>query len=88
MERNTVTCSSSAALRRPSRRSTGKIGNSRNKPIWILQGDQDSPALLEGSRVFYTVLQELGNERARYHEFMAEEKGMRQAPDTRKKAGD
>ena len=50
-----------------------KIENIRNKPIWILQGDQDKPALLDGSRNLYQELQELGNEQAKYHEFTVAE---------------
>ncbi len=50
-----------------------KIENIRNKPIWILQGDQDSASLLDGSRNLYAALQELGNEQAKYHEFTVAE---------------
>lgn len=51
-----------------------KIENIKNKPIWILQGDQDpNTSLLTGSRELYQTLQDLGNEQAKYHEFTVEE---------------
>ena len=50
-----------------------KIENIRNKPIWILQGDQDKPTLLEGSRELYADLQKFGNEKAKYYEFSVED---------------
>lgn len=52
----------------------GRIENIKDKPIWILQGDQDpNSELLAGSRELYETLQELGNEQAKYHEFTVEE---------------
>lgn len=52
----------------------GKIENIKNKPIWILQGDQDPHnALLTGSRELYQMLKEIGNSQAKYYEFTVEE---------------
>lgn len=51
-----------------------KIENIRNKPLYILQGDQDpNTGLLTGSRELYQTMQDMGNENVLYHEFTVEE---------------